>query len=151
MKVAYRQALEDDAIGIHLVETHCFNTPWSFESILYEMCENDIAVYVVAEVDHQIIGFAGLHEIFNEGHITNVAVLPEFRGRRIGEKLLNKLFSIVKNTVDQYTLEVRVSNKAAITLYSRLGFKPAGVRPKYYTDTHEDALIMWRYDAGLSV
>lgn len=150
MGVVYRQALEHDAKGIYLVESCCFNLPWSFESIQYEMCDNDMAVYVVALVDGRIIGFAGLHEIFDEGHITNVAVLPEYRGQRIGEQLLNKLFSIVQKTVNQYTLEVRISNKSAITLYSRLGFKSAGVRPKYYTDTQEDALIMWRYDADIS-
>jgi ribosomal-protein-alanine N-acetyltransferase len=129
-----------DVAHVHAVETACFKMPWSHESILSDICLNENALYFVAEECGKIVGFCGIHIVLNEGHIMNVAVLPEHRGRGIGEALLLMMMSYTG--LPNYTLEVRVSNTAAISLYKRLGFLESGLRPGYYGD--EDALIMWR-------
>lgn len=143
MKAEYREARCDDAAGVYEVEKQSFDTPWSFESIYYDLCTNPVAHYVVAETGGRIAGFAGLHAIVGEGHITNIAVLPGFRGKGVGRMLLQTLLSQNSQLIS-YTLEVRVSNAAAIALYESFGFTQCGIRPRYYADNGEDAVIMWR-------
>lgn len=113
------------------------------DSIREDICENERALYVVATDGGRVIAFCALHAIFDEGHIMNVAVLEDYRGKRIGEKLLKKAFELTPPEVVNYTLEVRVSNAPAISLYTRMGFKSFGLRPGYYADTGESAMIMW--------
>lgn len=144
MQVDYRKAAKEDIEGILFVETNCFRTPWSKESFEFDICENDYALYIVACKKGRIVGFCGMHSVFDEGHIMNVAVLEEYRGNGIGERLLLNMFGQADECVDKYTLEVRTSNSAAIHLYEKLGFKSVSVHPKYYSDTHEDASIMWK-------
>lgn len=108
-----------------------------------DITENDRAVYVVAEHIGRIIGFCAMHTVLDEGHIMNVAVLQEYRGKRVAERLIKSMFSLAPEGVVNYTLEVRVSNAAAIKLYTRLGFRCFGLRPGYYEDTGESAMIMW--------
>ena len=93
---------------------------------------------------YPIVGYGGLWLSVDEGHITTIAVAPEYRGRGIGELALNGLIdqALVLNA-DMLTLEVRVSNVVAQQLYLKYGFRPSGTRPRYYTDNSEDALIMW--------
>lgn len=148
MDIKIRRAAKKDISGIHNVEIHSFLTPWSIDSFFYDICENGLAVYAVALDGKKVVGFCGMHYILDEGHIMNLAVLEEYRGRRIGEMLLKKLFELAPPEVENYTLEVRVSNMPAIKLYERLGFKSYGVRRGYYQDTGEDALIMWLYGDG---
>lgn len=91
-----------------------------------------------------IIGFAGLWLMVDESHVTTIAVHPDYRGRGIGELMLSSLISISYEIgARMVTLEVRVSNTVAQNLYRKYGFKEAGVRRRYYSDNHEDALIMW--------
>ncbi|HNP70559.1 MAG TPA: ribosomal protein S18-alanine N-acetyltransferase [Kouleothrix sp.] len=93
---------------------------------------------------YPIVGYGGLWLSVDEGHITTIAVAPEYRGRGIGELALNGLIDqAVALDADMLTLEVRVTNVVAQQLYLKYGFKPAGTRPRYYTDNGEDALIMW--------
>ena len=93
---------------------------------------------------HPIVGYGGLWLSVDEGHITTIAVAPEYRGRGIGELALNGLIDQgMALNADMLTLEVRVSNVVAQQLYLKYGFRPAGTRPRYYTDNGEDALIMW--------
>lgn len=93
---------------------------------------------------YPIVGYGGLWLSVDEGHITTIAVAPEYRGRGIGELALNGLIDqAMALNADMLTLEVRVSNVVAQQLYLKYGFKPAGTRPRYYTDNGEDALIMW--------
>lgn len=93
---------------------------------------------------YPIVGYGGLWLSVDEGHITTLAVSPEYRGRGIGELVLNGLIDqAMELDADMLTLEVRVSNLVAQQLYLKYGFKPAGTRPRYYTDNGEDALIMW--------
>lgn len=93
---------------------------------------------------YPLVGYGGLWLSVDEGHITTIAVAPEYRGRGIGELLLNGLIDQgLALNADMLTLEVRVSNVVAQQLYLKYGFRPAGTRPRYYTDNSEDALIMW--------
>ena len=93
---------------------------------------------------YPIVGYGGLWLSVDEGHITAIAVAPEYRGRGIGELVLNGLVDqAIALNADMLTLEVRVSNLVAQQLYLKYGFRPAGTRPRYYTDNSEDALIMW--------
>lgn len=91
-----------------------------------------------------IVGFAGLWLMVDEAHITTIAVHPDYRGRGVGETLLSALIGIAYEIgARMVTLEVRVSNSVAQNLYRKYGFKEAGIRRRYYSDNHEDALIMW--------
>jgi ribosomal-protein-alanine N-acetyltransferase len=126
------------------IEKLCFPVPWSRESFLSEL-RNPLAHYLVAQEGFVLQGYAGIWLIFDEGHITNVAVHPRARGKRIGELLLTNTLALVKASgVVSVTLEVRPSNDAALALYRRMGFKEAGLRRGYYSDNGEDALIMAR-------
>jgi ribosomal-protein-alanine N-acetyltransferase len=99
-----------------------------------------------------IIGFAGLWQMLDEAHVTTIAVHPGHRGRGIGELMLSSLISIAYTIgTSNVTLEVRVSNSVAQNLYRKYGFKEAGVRRRYYSDNHEDALIMWTEDIHSTV
>lgn len=93
---------------------------------------------------YAIVGYAGLWLAVDEGHITTITVAPSWRGRGIGELLL---CGLIDQAIDLHaamlTLEVRISNHVAQRLYLKYGFRPAGKRPRYYTDNNEDALIMW--------
>ncbi len=140
MSVVFRRAHCEDISHIHNIEIVCFKQPWSFDSFYNDICENAYSFYVVAEDNGIMAGYCGVHIIDNEGHILNVAVLPEFRKRGIGCGLLETLF--IKTGLPFYTLEVRVSNEEAISLYTKLGFVTHGKRPRYYGN--EDALIMWK-------
>ncbi len=94
--------------------------------------------------DFPIVGYGGVWLSVDEGHITTIAVAPAYRGRGIGELLLNGLIDqALELNADVLTLEVRISNIVAQQLYLKYGFRPAGTRPRYYTDNGEDALIMW--------
>lgn len=140
MSVIYREAVCEDLKGIYKVELACFKKPWSLGSLYTDICENEIAYYMVAEEEDVIVGYCGIHIIYNEGHIMNVAVMSEYRRQGIGCGLLEMMFT--KTKLPFYTLEVRESNDSAIHLYEKLGFIAFGKRPKYYGD--EDALIMWK-------
>ncbi len=141
-----RMAEDKDIDSIAEIDKLCFATPWSRDAYARELRANKLAFYIVAEEDNEIIGFAGLWGIIEEGHITNVAVHPAYRNKGLGRTLVSRLIEVAEEYgIDKFTLEVRPSNDAAITLYSKLGFKGVGKRPKYYEDNGEDALIMWRY------
>ena len=115
------------------------------DEFLKEISENNIALYLVAEIAGQIVGYAGMWLIIDEGHITNVAVHPNFRRRHIGEAIVSVLLAEAQaEGITRQTLEVRVSNFAAQRLYEKFGFQACGIRKGYYEDNHEDAIIMWR-------
>lgn len=145
MDLIIRQAEERDIKPMAEMDVLCFSAPWSEESFEKEIRENRLAFYIVAEIGDSMVGYAGLWCIVEEGHITNVAVHPDHRRKGIGEALVGVLLS---HTIDigilSHTLEVRASNQAAISLYTKFGFEPAGIRKGYYADNGEDAVIMWR-------
>ena len=91
-----------------------------------------------------VIGYCGVWIVIDEAHITNIALLPEYRGRKLGEALLRKIIEVaIERGAKTMTLEVRMSNMIAQSLYRKLGFQGGAIRKRYYTDNQEDALVMW--------
>lgn len=142
--LSFRFMTEEDIDQILVVERKSFTLPWSREAFYNELHHNQYAVYIVLEEEGMIIGYCGAWIVIDEAHITNIAVLPEYRGRKLGEALLRKMMELAKGmNVITMTLEVRVSNLVAQSLYEKLGFQRGGIRKNYYTDNHEDAMVMW--------
>lgn len=144
MEIKLNEMSENDLDDVIEVSSLSLKETWSKEAFAQEIT-NPMAKYVVAEMDNKVIGFAGLWTIVDEGHITNIAVHPDYRGKGIGSKLVK---SLIDNSKDWYindlTLEVRYSNKIAQNLYKKYGFIEEGIRKNYYADNKEDAVIMWR-------
>lgn len=140
--IIIRRMTDADVDGVAAVEAATFPTPWSRDAFASEM-KNVAARYLVAEQDGRVIGYAGAWVILDESHITNIAVLSDFRGQGIGRRLTQGLMQYLSNLGAVYaTLEVRRSNTVAQNLYVSLGFIKLGVRKRYYEDNGEDALIM---------
>ena len=132
--------------GVCEGENKSFAVPWT-ERMFYDELKNPLARYVVL-LDKQnpgnVIAYVGYWKIFDEGHITNVAVHPEWRGKKAATYLMRQMMQLAASEgMKDMTLEVRRSNLAAQGLYTKLGFAVEGVRPNYYEDNGEDALIMW--------
>ena len=141
-EISIRRMTLADADGAHAVETASFVRPWTRDDFVREMTVNVCARYLVAEDAGRIVGFAGAWIVLDEAHVTNIAVLPEYRGKGIGRKLTEALLQYASNLGVVYaTLEVRRSNEVAKRMYQALGFEYVGVRKKYYEDNGEDALI----------
>lgn len=133
----------DDIDGVFEVEKNCFEDYWSKDSFKKEL-SNNLAKYFVAKVDGKVVGYVGIWFVVDEGHITNVAVHENYRGKKIGDKLIKELVQVCKdNKIVSMTLEVRASNIVAQNLYRKYGFKMAGIRKEYYSNNKEDAIIMW--------
>lgn len=140
----FRYMREEDIDQVLVVEQASFTVPWSREAFYNELHNNKFAVYIVLEEDNKIIGYCGTWIVIDEAHVTNVAILPEFRGRNLGETMLRKLMSVSREMgAKSMTLEVRVTNHVAQSLYRKLGFQNGGIRKNYYSDNQEDALVMW--------
>lgn len=134
-----------DLDAVLAIEKLCFPTPWSRFAFQTELTENHYALYIVGKIDGQIVAYAGTWIILDEAHITNVAVHPEWQGKGLGKEILLALLSRAKERgATRATLEVRKQNTTAQQLYLKHGFYFLGVRPGYYTDNGEDALIMWK-------
>ncbi|AAM23813.1 Acetyltransferases [Caldanaerobacter subterraneus subsp. tengcongensis MB4] len=147
MEVIIRPMTEDDIDEVMEIEKLSFTTPWSREAFVGEVTKNSCARYIVAEVDKKVVGYAGFWVVLDEGHITNIAVHPEYRGKGIGSRLMEGLIDLAKkNGITSMTLEVRESNLVAQNLYKKFGFKVLGRREGYYQDNNEDAIVMWKYD-----
>ena len=141
--IVIRLMTSGDVDGVFEVEKNCFDHYWSKVEFEKEM-KNDVARYLVAEVDGKIVGYVGIWFVAGEGHITNVAVHSDYRGQKIGDILIKHLVKMCEeNNIFAITLEVRVSNIVAQNLYKKYGFKLAGIRKEYYSDNKEDAMIMW--------
>lgn len=142
--VTFRIMRYEDIPQVYRIEEEAFPTPWSVQAFEHELMQNHFAHYVVMEYGDRIIGYGGMWIIVDEAHVTNIAVTEAFRGRKLGEQLLAELGArAYRLGAQRMTLEVRVSNTIAQGLYRKFGFQAAGVRPGYYTDNNEDALIMW--------
>jgi ribosomal-protein-alanine N-acetyltransferase len=126
------------------IENLSFTDPWSRESMEKELL-NSLARYLVVKCNSQVIGYGGMWLILDEGHITNIAIHPEFRGIGAGNLLLQALISLcTAEGITALTLEVRASNTVAQNLYYKYGFLLEGIRKGYYADNNEDALILWK-------
>lgn len=145
MENIFRKMLASDIEAVYEIECSSFETPWSIESFYKEINENRLAHYFVVEHNGKIVAYGGMWIIVDESHVTNIAVLPEYRGRGLGDVLVkNMIGAALSMDVFNMTLEVRVSNESAIKLYEKHGFEGNGIRPNYYKENNEDALIMWR-------
>lgn len=142
--IVYREMRETDVPFISRLEEETFSMPWSAASFL-QMIEKEDTAYYVAEEDGRLLGGCGLLMIAGEGNITNVVVAPDVRRRGVATGLLTYLLMEGDRAgLTAYTLEVRVSNAAAIGLYEKLGFMSEGIRPNFYEKPTEDAMIMWK-------
>lgn len=138
-----REMKEEDIPFVCDIENSIFSKPWSASSFISSIKDRN-NIYLVVEEENQIIGYCGLWGIVGEGQINNVAIKKECRNKGIGKKMLQKLLELGKeNGLEEFTLEVRVSNKNAIRMYHSLSFKDAGIRKNFYEEPLEDAIIMW--------
>ncbi len=144
--------------GVLEVERLVYPRPWSAALFASELTQRDTRRYFVAlapvatrsgrgRVHKQVVGYSGVLVGASEAHITTVAVHPEHHRRKIASRLLLALLEEARGMgAEAATLEVRIANRGAQRLYAAFGFAPVGVRPGYYAETGEDALIMWAHD-----
>jgi len=145
--ILFEKMTVDDLDRVLEIEKLSYPTPWSRRAFESELRENAYAHYFVARQGGEVVGYIGMWVILDEAHITNIAVHPAFRRCGIGEALMRFSFDKARELgASRMTLEVRVSNLPAQTLYKKLGFQERGLRKGYYTDANEDAIIMWKDD-----
>lgn len=145
MDILVRPMLEKDIDEVLDIEKTSFATPWSKEAFTLEINKNMLAKYVVAEIQGKVVGYGGIWLIIDEGHVTNIAVHEKYRGLGVGNKIMEGLIDICRDrNIVAMTLEVRKTNEVAKSLYDKYGFKEYGIRPGYYSDNNEDAIIMWK-------
>ncbi|EOD00407.1 ribosomal protein S18-alanine N-acetyltransferase [Caldisalinibacter kiritimatiensis] len=143
--VIARKMTLDDLDEVMDIENKSFTTPWSRNAFITEVGKNTLAYYVVAVKDKKVVAYGGLWFVVDEGHITNIAVHPDYRGLGIGNVIVEELIRVCEERkLSRMTLEVRKSNNIAQSLYKKYGFESKGIRPGYYQDTKEDAIIMWK-------
>jgi [ribosomal protein S18]-alanine N-acetyltransferase len=133
----------EDLDEVQAIEQASFSTPWPSNAYRSELVTNRLASYLVARIEGRIVGYGGMWLMVDEAHITTFAIHPGWRRQRIGERLLLAFLDLARDRhAREATLEVRLSNLAARRLYEKYGFRPVGLRPRYYSDNNEDALIM---------
>jgi len=143
--VIIKRMVKEDIDGVIAIEEKAYGPHhWSKDSFLQEL-NNDLAwYYSLFNENEKLVAYAGTWHILEEAHITNIAVDKDYRRKGYGEALLKHILDdCYKEMIKYLTLEVRVSNKAAIGLYEKYGFTSFGIRKKYYQDNNEDAVIMW--------
>ena len=133
----------DDLPAVQAIERASFDVPWPPDAYRNELLTNRMATYLVARVEDGIVAFGGMWLMVDEGHIITFAVHPAWRRQHIGDRLLLALLDLaIERGAHEATLEVRLSNLPARRLYEKFGFRPVGLRPRYYSDNGEDALVM---------
>lgn len=133
----------DDIPEVHRIERVSFPVPWPSYAFRQELETNRMAHYLVARTDEDIVAYGGIWLMVDEAHVTSFAVHPDHRRVGVGGRLMLDLMELSLHLGARVaTLEVRLSNEAARLLYGRFGFRPVGLRPRYYSDNAEDALIM---------
>jgi len=133
------------AAAIHAIEMESFADPWSINAIAYEINQKHSVCLVAVTENGRVVGHVSMRHIINEGHISNIAVLKDYRRQGIGALLLEALIKeAIQREMIGLTLEVRVSNQAALSLYEKYGFIIEGYRKNYYSSPSEDAAIMWK-------
>ncbi|MET3549238.1 ribosomal-protein-alanine N-acetyltransferase [Paenibacillus favisporus] len=142
--LTFRPMTLEDIPAVMVIEHDAFTLPWTEEAFRNELTHNHFARYMMMEWKGEPVGYAGMWTVIDEAHVTNIAVLSPYRGRKWGERLLLELMKTASQLgMKRMTLEVRVSNRVAQNLYMKMGFEPAGLRKGYYSDNQEDAMIMW--------
>lgn len=144
-KLIVRELMEEDLDDVCRMEEASFSMPWKREDFK-ELIINEKAMYMVLLLDGVIIGCAGYTDNGFEGYINNVVIDEAYRGHGYSKVLLNAILDAgIKKGVNDYTLEVRVSNTPAVKLYESLGFESAGIRKRFYEHPVEDAYVMWKH------
>lgn len=144
-QIEVREMRYEDLDSVMPIENACFAVPWSRQSMQEELFSL-MKFYYVAVIDGRVVGYGGMWHVVTEGHITNIAVDPDYRRLGVGNAIVEKLMQTAEEKeMLGVTLEVRVSNTAAIRLYEKHGFVVTGERKKYYSDNNEDAYLMWNY------
>ncbi len=132
-----------DIDAVYRIEILSFRSPWSRHSLAGEL-RNNVAHYVVMEHDGEVIGYCGMWVLFEEAHITNIAIHPDHRGHGYGKQLLLAAMRHAASFgAEMMTLEVRETNLVAQNMYAQFDFLQQGFRKKYYSDTGEGALLLW--------
>lgn len=140
-----RPMRKEDILRVSEIERLSFPTPWSCGIFSSELDEKDSSFYYVAEYEHEVIAYMGYWRVGNEAHLVNLAVHPAFRRKGVGSKLLTYALNNAKGQgLDTITLEVRRSNLAAQKFYDKFAFRKIAIRPDYYVEVGEDALVYWR-------
>ena len=148
-KIRVRIAKSSDLDDIYELDVQTFAMPWSKEALRYDILENDNAFVIVAEYEGEFAGYADIWTVLDEADLNSIAVRVDFRRNGIGDAIMLAMTEMLSvNGVATINLEVRVSNMPAIKLYKKYGFNECGVRPGYYLDNGEDALIMKRETGG---
>jgi ribosomal-protein-alanine N-acetyltransferase len=144
--IEFRKLKVRDLNAIEEIERTSYPTPWSRSMFAGELAKpSSICLGAVEAEKDDLVGYLIISRYVDAWHVMNIAVAPEYRRRGIARSLMERLFEVTARDARRgYTLEVRVSNDAAIRLYEELGFKTRGIRRGYYTDNREDALIMWK-------
>ena len=132
-----------DLPAVHAIERASFDSPWPADAYRNELETNRLAQYLVVSAGDEIAGFGGMWLMVDEAHVITFAIHPLWRRQHIGERLLLAMLDLAVDAgAHEATLEVRLSNLPARRLYEKFGFRPVGLRPHYYSDNGEDALIM---------
>jgi len=140
-----RKMTEPDLDEVMMIEKESFSLPWSRESYLGEL-KNSFANYIVCDCAGDIAGYAGIWVVFEEAHITNVAVRKSFRSQGIGLAIMVEAEKIARTKkANRILLEVRPSNEIALHMYQNLNYMQTALRKAYYSDNGEDAIIMTKY------
>ena len=143
VKLTIESMRVEDLAEVQKIELASFSSPWPENAYRSELMTNRLASYLVARVGGRIVAYGGMWLMVDEGHIITFAVHPDWRRQRIGERLLLAFLDLAADRgAHEATLEVRLSNLPARRLYEKYGFRPVGLRPRYYSDNGEDALIM---------
>lgn len=143
--ISIRQMKIDDVSEVMEVNTGRFSSQWTKEIYEQELIENDFAHYFVMTTEKdKVIGYVGMWIIFDDAQITNIAVHPDFRGMKIGEKMFGFALAFAfQQGAQMLSLEVRPSNTVAKNMYRKFGLEEGAIRKNYYPDNGEDALVMW--------
>jgi len=132
-----------DLPNVIAIERRSFPAPWSLAMFVLELSKPS-SICLAALHDGELIGYLICSRYHTVWHVMNVAIDGKYRRRRVASTLIEHLLSVTDRGGERYTLEVRVSNSEAISMYESFGFRSAGIRRRYYHDNNEDALIMWR-------
>jgi ribosomal-protein-alanine N-acetyltransferase len=138
---ALRRLAYSDLPAVISIERRSFPAPWSLAMFVLELSKPS-GICLAASAGDELLGYLVCSRYDRVWHLMNIAVAPERRRLGIASRLISQLIEEGGGELP-FTLEVRVSNRDAIAMYERLGFRSAGVRPRYYQDNGEDALIMW--------